>query len=218
MDRFAVTAHGSIAGSDDNSDKEQRKIELSQQMKNSVHLAAPANFQAINQAYAELGIAVGMPDEWPVIEQMSETVASSSLIQTRHHDARRLAGATVDMFRQYVRESGETLYGDDDHESNGTYVLFGFDPKVLFAINERRTVESLAREHLSSRYTDCDVGASIRCQTSQADRIISVYYGEFVCLYKCCAICLDWFDDPDRHYDESINFALPGWDSDHVAT
>jgi hypothetical protein len=119
-----------------------------------------------------------------------------------------------DAYRWFIKHHGESI---EDGYAGPPFVLFGFDPRVAFSLSET-TAEAIAARYLPASYRTCDVEADIHCQTNDATHVISVGYGEFVCLYKCCGVCKDWFSDPDRHYSENINFALPEPDSTHVAT
>lgn len=165
----------------------------------------PERFREINRMYAENGIPVMMPEDWEMTDATTKEILASGIPQTRNHDKRRLAAITVETYLEH----GEKI--------DGPCILLGFDPRVPFPVIE---VNDVISRYLGESYRTCDVEASIRCEGNKATEVVlRVGFGDYLCLYKCCETCHDWFSEPDRHLSENLDwpFSHP-FDDRHPAT
>lgn len=167
--------------------------------------------QRLNQVASQTG-QPAIPD-FSLIDQMAKN--ANSVRQTQHPDMRRLAASSVDSNRLYgnYEDPSRVIHVDD---AGPPYILLGCDPRFRISVHTK-SVEQVVAESLSERYRICDVSAVVGCQTNSASCVLIVGYGEYICLYKCCAVCRAWFGDPERKWSKSINFTLPDFNTSHVA-
>lgn len=154
--------------------------------------------QRINQTMSQAGCRAVL--DFTEIDVLTEQFELPP--QTTDHNMRRLAASTVEEHLTFR-----------DKDSNGS-LLFGFDPSIAFDRSEIQSQIAKLKMHRT-----CDVNASTRCQTDCAELVLTVNYGDWVCVYKLCDVCLDWFSDDNRAYEENVNFA-PSFPTfgNHVAT
>lgn len=166
--------------------------------------------QRINRVNSEAGLPAVL--DWSPEDVEAKLLAHGRFVQTRNHDMRRLAAATVE----------EHLRWRDPHDVTsavrGPSALFAFDTRIPFSLADN-AVENLVARYLSDRYTVCDVAVDIRCERANADHVLIIGYGEWVCLYKCCDRCKAWFDDPDRKLTERLDWPYHDlFDAKHPAS
>jgi hypothetical protein len=125
-----------------------------------------------------------------------------------HEDAQEIAMKTIHGYRDSLRGEHSTV---PDISNGGFLVLFGHDPSIPVAIDELAQWEPIAHKHLSASYKRCNLGITVVCDPTDATKIMAVKVGEFVCVYKVCAQCRDWFD---LSPDERDQFGGSGWMDD----
>lgn len=157
--------------------------------------------QRINQVNSQAGLPAVV--DWSLANKVLQTVAVQ---QTWDRNMRCLAAATVEEHLHY-RDPFDHLLPSG--------VLFGFDPRIPFPIEE---IDDLIEEHFSEYYCNtCDVGVHIECE--KPTLVITIGYGEWVCLYRCCRACWRWFNNPDPEKQRrGWPFNVPGEENRHVAT
>jgi hypothetical protein len=183
--------------------------------------------QRINQTNAEAGVSIVMPGDWSEIDAMAVTMADNAFGRISdldsNVDAQALVRETISHYRlsvEFPTVAGETLiayhegtqYDSNQQRSmNRLYGLLAFDPRALVPLSSGYTWEDAARQYLS-RETKCDVAVSVGCESASATEILAIKSGEFVCLYKACSACRDWFHDPHRHGFRTREFSGSDWD------
>lgn len=153
--------------------------------------------QRVNRVNSEAGLPAVL--DWSPEETDAKLLAHGQFAQTRNHDMRRWAAAVVE----------EHLRWRDPYDVTsavrGPSALFAFDTRIPFSLAEHK-LDDLAAAYLSEIYTTCDVQAHTLCEKNNATEILTVKYGEWVCLGKCCDTCRSWFDDPDERRWENTEF------------
>lgn len=120
-------------------------------------------------------------------------------------EAQGLALDVIDRYRAYVEDLGETLIGEhggtqyDGATMNRAYALLAFEPKVIFPLSLAWGWQDVAARYLS-HYNDCDVAKDVEC--TQANDVLAIKSGEFICIFKCCGPCRAWFDDDGQRVFE----------------
>lgn len=141
--------------------------------------------------------------DWTEVDVMTREILHNGIQQTRDANKCKLAASTVECHLDW----GERI--------DGPCILLGFDTRVSFPLPE---LNDVVNKYFSDRYTDCDVEVSYGCQQHNANHLLGVGVGDYLCLYKVCRTCRDWFDDPNP-YDMKLDWPLHHpFDDRHPAT
>lgn len=174
--------------------------------------------QRVNRTNSEVGLPAALRDA--DTDRMTDALIGS--VQGKvgpldgDDEARNLARETI----AWHRMSGETIIGEHaglqyDPSNPITqarpYGLFSFDARVLFPLSKHFTWLQLAEKYLP-RHRVCDIGVAIGCTESAGTIVLPIRSGEFICIYKSCAACRSWFDDPDREFFRRREFFIDLFD------
>ncbi|SDE22932.1 hypothetical protein SAMN04488581_3622 [Mycolicibacterium neoaurum] len=175
--------------------------------------------QRINHCYSVAGTVErpGPPAflRDPEIDRMTDVMVDSLLGRISPLDAdteaQNLNRETLKFYREGVcRVAGaETIIGDHDglqydpslsmQTTNRLYGLLAFETRFVFPLSREYGWEALADRYLRN-YRRCDIAVALGCDEGNADQIVPIKSGEFICIYKSCAACRAWFDDPHREF------------------
>lgn len=163
----------------------------------------------------------------PMVDQMTDEMVNSLFSRVSPLDAdteaQNLNRATIDCYRKGVRlaPGAETIVGNHEgaqydptlsmQTTNRLYGLFAFETRVIFPLSPGFTWQQLADNHIRN-YRRCDFEVALGCDETNAGEIVAIKSGEFVCIYKSCAACLAWFDDPDREFLRRREFFTEDFD------
>lgn len=126
-------------------------------------------------------------------------------------EAQNLNRETIKCYRDGVKlvPGAETTIGNHEgpqydpslsmQTTNRLYGLFAFETQVIFPLSRDFTWQQLAERPLRN-YRRCDIAVALGCDENNAEEIVAIKSGEFVCIYKSCAACRTWFDNPDRAF------------------
>lgn len=162
--------------------------------------------QRINRTNSQIGAPAVL--DWAEHDKTVEALVGSTFGRVgpldEDEEARNLARETI----AWHRMSNETIIGDHaglqyDPSNPITqarhYGLFSFESRVLFPLSKHFTWQQLADKYLT-RHSVCDIRVSIGCDQNAGTDVLPIRCGEFVCIYKTCVACREWFANPDRDY------------------
>lgn len=187
--------------------------------------------QRINHCYsvASVNRQPGPPAFLPSseVDQMTDAMVNSFFGRISPLDAdgeaQNLNRATIKCFRDGVRlvPGAETIIGSHDgvqydsslsmQTTNRLYGLLAFETRFVFPLSRDYTWKQLADRYLRN-YRRCDIDVALGCDEANAGEVVAIKSGEFVCIYKSCAACLAWFDDPDREFLRRREFFTDDFD------
>lgn len=181
----------------------------------------------INQTLAKSGGPVVMPPDWAEIDATATVMANNLFARfsklDNNPDAQELARETITSYRLSVdlpTVAGETLtaYHEgpqydpaNQFSMNRLYAILAVDSRALIPLSVTYTWQDVASQYLT-RETHCDVAVSYGCEPTNATEVMVIKSGEFVCLYKACTACRDWFHDPHRRAFRTREFYHDSWD------
>lgn len=155
--------------------------------------------QRINQVNSQIGVPAVL--DWTERDEMAERAANATFVRVseldNHPDAQEIAMKTVHRYRDSLKASPDGLLGDRANiiGEGSLFALLDFDARYAIALSRDLTWKDVANQHLSNRYRVCDVEATYACDRI-GNQVLAIKTGEFICLYKCCQQCREWFDEP----------------------
>lgn len=173
-------------------------------------------YHEIHQRINQVNSAIGAPAvlDWTEIDAMSEAMADNLFGRIgpldSHPDAQNLARDLIDSYRTAVRLpqiAGETIIAEHLGPQYGPrtmtrlYALMAIDHRGLVPLSEEFTWQDVAKKYMTNHRV-CDVELWFGCDKYAATIDLPVKLGEFVCLFKCCAKCREWFDEPKELRDD----------------
>jgi hypothetical protein len=165
------------------------------------------DYQLLNQAYSKAGLPAIMPEDQPLINEISEQCFAASFGRLSplddNEDFKDLARSTLKLYRDH---------GDNDFlEDAPYYALLAADPRIAIGMRRATDWEEVAAKHLW-RQKACDVEISWSCESNAATVVFPIKQGEFVCIYKSCVPCREWFDLD--HAERQASRTREFWDDD----
>lgn len=157
--------------------------------------------QRINQVNSQIGAPAVL--NWVERDEMAEAMADATFYGRisyldDHPDAQALAMKTIHSYRDSLKAGPDGLMGDRANVigEGHLFALLEVNPSYAIALNSNLTWKDVANQHLSIRYRTCDVDKTYGCNPTGGNQVLAVKVGEFICLYKCCQRCREWFDEP----------------------
>lgn len=183
--------------------------------------------QRINQVNSQVGWAAVLPDSFANQDAVAERIVRNdrTRISGQIDDCtlRAIAKSIVGRSRgdrsgqlpTYVDRDGQLCDPCENPRFNGLCAIPAFDPAYSILLEETYTWQDVAAKYLAAR-NYCDVRASgYRC-ASICDRVrenawfadLAVKVGHDIVLFKCCASCRSWLDEPydTRQYEFWLGF------------
>lgn len=177
--------------------------------------------QRLNQINSQIG-APAMVDT-AEIDQLAHAADQAMALTLTDSEAQNLARETIALYRTSVQLGGqETIMAEhlsNEYDTgnpltfNCQYGLLAMDTRGLYPLSDAMTWKDLAARYLF-KWRRCDVNICLGCDIDSAANIFAVQSGEFVCIYKACDKCLNWFsfDGTDRERFQTREFFNDDWD------
>ncbi|OBA98625.1 hypothetical protein A5666_24400 [Mycolicibacterium fortuitum] len=161
--------------------------------------------------------------DWAEHDKNVEAMANAAFARLseldRNTDAQNRARVTINQYRDSLKATkSDPLIAEHrglqydparPETANRLYALLAFDPSVLIPLSSQYTWKDVAAKYLPHKYTTCDVSICTMCDPKGGTLDLAIKVGEFVCVYKCCTGCREFFDmtpDERERFDKSGYF------------
>lgn len=157
------------------------------------------------------------------VDILANAADQATVLTSTDEEHRNLARETIGLYRSAVQLGrqetimAEHLSGEYDTGDaltfNCQYALLAMDTRGLFPLSQSLTWKDVAAKYLT-RWRYCDVKVSYGCDISSGSTVFAVVSGEFVCVYKACSACFEWFslDADQRETFRKREFFVDDWD------
>jgi len=179
----------------------------------------------VHQRLNQIASVIGAPAilDTAELDQLAHAADQAMALTSTDEEHQNLARETIGLYRSAVQLGrqetimAEHLSGEYDTGDaltfNCQYALLTMDTRGLFPLSQSLTWKDVAAKYLT-RWRYCDVKVSYGCDISSGSTVFAVASGEFVCVYKACSACFEWFslDADQRDTFRRREFFVDDWD------